>query len=115
LRAAPGEAEARHDFVENQERIVLIANVPQELEKSGPRRIQPGIARHRLDDDSGDLPGIRFEKRANGFLVIERREHRMLRERGGHARAVWMSERERARSRLDQKGISMPVVASLEL
>ena len=86
LRAALGQAEAGHHLVENQQRAVGLGDLAEEFQIARLRQIQPGVARHRLDDDAGDLIFVRGEGRLHRLSVVERQDDGVLRERRRHAR-----------------------------
>jgi hypothetical protein len=58
VRAAEGDAKARHDLVEDQQRAVLAAQRAQPLEVARSRRDAAHVAGDRLDDDRRDLAGV---------------------------------------------------------
>lgn len=84
-------------------RIGARLDLAQKLQVARPGQIQPRVARHRLDDDAGDVAGVRRKSRPHRLRIIERQHNRMLRERRRNARAVRMPKRERARARLHQQ------------
>src|SRR5581483_9448366 len=57
LRAAQGEAEAGHYFIEDEQGAVMRGDLAQELQVAGPGRHASHVADNRLDDHAGDLPG----------------------------------------------------------
>ena len=115
LRAAPGEAEAGHDFVEDQQCAIGFRDLTEKFQVARFRQIQAGIAGHGFDDDASDLILVRGECGFDGVDVIERQNDGVLREGGGNARAVGIAERERAGTGFDQKRIGVTVVAAVEL
>ena len=77
LRAAQRHAEARHHFVENQQRAVTRGQFAQRFEKSRRGRNAAHVADHRLDDHRGDLrrraprtPAPRRRSNCNGSAIV---------------------------------------------
>ena len=115
LRPAPGKTKAGHHFIENQQRAVVCRDFSQEFKVARLGQIQTGVARHRFDDDAGDLSLVGFKRGFDGVGVVERHDNGVLRERRRHARAIRMTKGQRAGAGLDQQRIGMPVVAAVEL
>ena len=63
LRAARRQAETGHHFVENQQRAVRLRDLAQKFQIARFGQIKSGVARHRLDDDAGDLIFVRAQTR----------------------------------------------------
>src|SRR5690606_16011214 len=53
--ATGGDAEPRHDLIEQQERAVLPGDVAKPLEETLGRLDHTHVAGYRLDDDRGDV------------------------------------------------------------
>ena len=79
LRAAPGDAEAGHHFVEQQQRAVLVAQLAQALQISGGGQDHAHVSRDRLDDEAGDLVGVFLEDCFGLFEVVVVRRRRCWR------------------------------------
>jgi len=61
---APVAASCAHaalHFIENQEQIVLVANIPQSLEPFGAKMIIAPFALDGFDDDGGDVGAALFD------------------------------------------------------
>ena len=95
--APPGaRRKAGHHLIENQQRAVRLRDFAQKFQITRPRQINPGIARHRLDDDGGNLIFVRSERSFHRFGVVEWQNDCMFRKIGGHTGAVRMAKRQRA-------------------
>ena len=115
LRAAHVHTEAGHHFIEDKDRAVAVAEVPQPLQESGPRCDQVHVARDRLDNHPGDLVGMRLESGGDFVEIVISEHQRLAGDRRRHARRRRLAEGERARARLDQQAVSVAVIAAFEL
>ena len=114
LRAAPGQPEAGHDFIKNQERAIVLGDFAEEFQKARAGQVQPRIAGDGFDDDAGNLAGVRREGGLHRRDIIVRHHDGVLRERGGNARAVRMTEGQRPGTGTHKQGIHVPMIAAVE-
>ena len=91
------------------------AKFAQQFEKTRLREVQPGVGRHRLQDDGRNRRALRAESRAHGGVVVEGQRDGHFRERARHAGAVRLAVGQRAAAGFDQQRIDVPVVAAGEL
>ena len=114
LGAAIGEAEPRHDLVEDQRHPILGGDLAQFLEKAGRRRDD---ALKRLDDDAGELVPVLLDQAFDDLRVVERRDDHVV------AHAFWDAGRVRHRRReipgafrcqRHQRIVAHAVIAALE-
>src|SRR5437870_813619 len=94
---------------------MLGRNSPEMLQVSSLRNIKPGIARNRLQNNSGDLPKVGRESGSDTFDIIERQNDGVLSEGSRHSGAIWMTEGKRARPGFYQQRIHMAMVTTVEL
>jgi hypothetical protein len=115
LRAAGREAEAGHHLVEDQHRLLLCRDLPEQFQVARSWQIQARVARHRLDDDRRDFAPVRGEARFQCLHVVVGQHERVLGEVRRHARAVGVAEGQRAGAGLHQQAVRVAVVAAVEL
>jgi len=70
LRPARGQAEARHDLVEDQDRAVLVTERAQILQEPRQRRDTSHVAGHRLDNDGRHLSRVSLQQGADRAGVV---------------------------------------------
>ena len=85
LRAAVGEPEAGHHFVEHQQRTVLRGERAEPLEEALGGWDAAHVAGHRLDDQRCDLRAVLFEQLLGGREIVVRQGQRGLGDVGGDA------------------------------
>ena len=115
LRPTRCNAEARDHLVEDQQRTIPLGQLAKPREEPAERRNHSHVGRDRFDDHGGDLAGMRLEQRLDGSQVVVDRDQRLRRHRLRHAGAARYRERRRARTRLDQQRVGVPVISALEL
>ena len=115
LHALRADAKARHHLIENQHRAVLCAHAPQGLEEARLRLDQVHVARHRLDDDGGNLAAARLEHLFDLLQVVEIDHDRVLGKIGRHTARGRVAESQQTRARLHQQAVGVTVIATLEL
>ena len=103
LRPAEGDAEAGHHLVENEHAAIVIAEFAQAFEKTRLRRDAIHIARHRLDDDAGDLAADLREGVAHLIELVVIQRQRMFRQRRRHPGRRGHAQRQRAGAGLHQQ------------
>ena len=114
LDAAEGEAEAGHDFVEDEEGAVGVGEVAELLEESGCGEDEAGVGGVGFEDDGGDLVG---ELGKGSFDEIDAVEGEGDGEGGeglGDAGAIGLAEGEGSTAGFDEEGVDMAVVAACE-
>src|SRR5690606_28673989 len=115
LRTAVRDAEAGHDFVEDQQGAMLARDRANALEEAGRRWDEAAVADHRLDDDAGDALPLRLQQSAQcadgvvGSGAPERGR------RARTTRRVGQAERRDATPRLVEEVVGVTVVAPLDL
>ena len=82
-RTAVRDAEAGHDFVEDEQRAGFVGEVTQPIEEAGLGRDIAAVAAHRFDDDGRKLRRLAA---CDGARLLEVVEGRRERERGEHLR-----------------------------
>src|SRR5690606_2854086 len=93
LRTAVRDAEAGHDFVEDQQGAMLARDRANALEEAGRRWDEAAVADHRLDDDAGDALPLRLEQCAQCVGVVVGNGARELGRRARNTRRVGQAER----------------------
>ena len=111
LRPAPGDAEAGHHLVEQQQRPVLVAQLAQALQVPLGRRDDAHVPRDGLDDEAGDLPRVLLEHRTCIGEVVVMDDHGVPRHRPRHAGAARRPERQRPAAGRDEQPVDVAVVA----
>lgn len=114
LHAAGRDAEARHDFVKDEQGIVPERDFPQKMEKIVLREVKPCVSREGLQDDGGDVAPMEFKGFFHRFPVVVGHRNGELGHFPGYACAVRFSEGERPGARRHQQGVHMAVVAADE-
>ncbi len=115
LRTAEGDAEARHHFVEDQQRAMLRAQRTQVLQVALARRDAVGVADHRFDDQAGDVATLLFEQGGGRFEVVVGQGQGQFAQPGRDARRGRHAQGQHAAAGLDQERVAMAVVAAFEL
>jgi hypothetical protein len=115
LRPACGRAEARDHLIEDEQRILAIADAAKALEKAVTRRHEPHVACDWLDEDGRNLSVVGLEESLDRIEVVESCEQRIVRNRNGHTGTGRNAERRRARPCLDEERIRVSVIAPFEL
>jgi hypothetical protein len=108
-------AKARHHLVEDQHGAVLVANVPQPLQKSRFRHHEVHVACDRLDDDAGDVVACLRECGFHRREIVVGNHNGLIRNRSRHARRRRLAERQRARAGFHEQAVAVTVIAALEL
>ena len=111
LYAAGRDAEARHDFVKDEQGVVAERDFPQEVEETVLREVKPGVGREGLQDDGGDVVPMELKGFLHCFPVIVGNGDGELGHLPGNACAVRLPEGERAGACRHQQGVHMAVVA----
>ena len=113
--APPGrDPEPRHHLVEYEHRAVLVAALPKRLQKPRHRRYAVHVSGNRLDDHRSDPFAEPGERLAHCAGIVEAQRESVLGKSCGDAGRGRHAEGERARTRLDEQGIRVPVVAAFE-
>ena len=108
LAAAPGDAEAGDDLVDDEQRAHTVALGPEALEEAGLRGDQAHVGRDGLDDHAG---GVLVELRHDVVGHDGRVGHGRL----GDARRAGQPERGEAGARLGKEEVAVAVVVAREL
>ena len=74
LVATPCGSEAGHDFVEDEEGVLFIADFAEPLEEAVRRTDVPHVAGERFDDDRGDVVSFGLHDLADGIEIVVRCE-----------------------------------------
>ncbi len=115
LCTAEGESEAGHDFVENQDSAPSCAVIARSaFEVAGRGRNAAGIADDGLDDDAGNLTLIPREGLLDRGDVVIRQGEGVLNGFLWNAGGTGNAEGGDAGAGLDQQGVGVTVVATLE-
>ena len=104
------DAEPRDHLVPDEERAVVLGEVPQRLVVAVLRHHDALVREDRFDEDGGDVVAVLLEHLVDGLLVVERDRKRVLGERlrdtgRGGARVVGVA--------LDERRLLRAVVAAL--
>ena len=115
LRAAKGEAETRHDLVEDQKRAVVRSDRSHRFQIAARGGNASHVADHRLDDHAGNLlfeflKGL-FER--VGVVVGQRQGE--LGEFFGNSSGPRNAERGHTGTSFHEQGVGVSVIAALEL
>jgi hypothetical protein len=120
--AAPAQFRAGFDFVENEQRAVLVAYLAQAFQKTGPRHAEAHVHENRLENNRGNLAGILFEPPLDRGQIIERGDLYVGDGRLGHAETAsdrgWIVDVAvvgRVRLHADQRAVMQAVVGAFEL
>mmetsp|Transcript_25013 Transcript_25013/g.64556 ORF Transcript_25013/g.64556 Transcript_25013/m.64556 type:complete len:300 (-) Transcript_25013:599-1498(-) len=103
LSTAIRHAEARHHLVEDEDRAVLGRERAEALEEGLVRLDEARVADDGLEDDGGDLAGVRVENGLDRRQVVVLCAQGPLRRAARHARRVGEAERRNARARLHKE------------
>ena len=87
----------------------------QGFQETWLRRNAVHIARHRLDDDAGNLLTDLGKARFNAFRVVVGECDGVLGQRGRHARRAGLAVGQSTGARFYQQGVRVAVVVTLEL
>ena len=115
LRSSAGDAKAGHHFIENQQRIVSVADRAQSRQKLGARRDVSHVADERLDDNRRNLFATFGKDRAHRIDIVIRNDDGIGCRAARNARRVRNPERQRARPGRDEKHIGGAVIAAGKL
>jgi len=114
LVAAAGEAEAGHDFVEDEDGIVSGAEFAEGFEEAWFGEVKASVGGDGFDDDRGDFVAAGMEEGAESWFVVVRESDGEGGEIGGNACAVWGTVSEGAATGFDEEGIDMAMIAAFE-
>ena len=114
-RALRADAETGHHLVEDQHGAMLRAVLAQGFEEAGRRRHQIHVARHRLDDDTGDLAAALGEQALDLADVVVVEHEGVRGDVGRHPGRTRLAEGERAGTGLHQQTVGVAVITALEL
>ncbi|MNT41747.1 hypothetical protein D3C72_1781200 [compost metagenome] len=89
LRAAQGNTEAGHHFVEDQHDAVLVTQAAQAFEEPRRWRHAVHVAGHRLDDDARHFLANFSKHLLDGADVVERQGQGVLGKRRRYASGAW--------------------------
>src|SRR5438477_263948 len=119
---APSELCAGLDFVEDQQRAVLRADVAQPLEEPGLRHAQSDVHHNGLENNAGDLVGIFLEAALDAREIVESSDDdvgeggfRHATTAGNRIGCVRIAAVFRLRLNADERGVMQSMVAALEL
>ncbi len=116
LRGASARgAESRHHLVEDEERAVMVAELPQARKEVRPGRDHTHVSEDRLEDHRGDPARLSRKGRFDGPEVVEGGDPRLRGDRSRNAGRVGHAERLEPRPSAYEKGIGVAVVATVEL
>ena len=113
-RPLQGNAEARHDFVENEKRAVSLCERAQLRKKTRLRHDETDVAEKRFDDNCGDFVPVFRKKFFRRIKVVVGQNKSVRRRARRYAEAVGLPESHRARTGFHEKRIDVSVVASGE-
>ena len=115
LHAAESEAESRHDFVEDEQRAVLGAELADGGEVAGLGGDEADVADVGFEDDAGDLIGMGGKRGGQGGGVIKWKDDGLAGETCGDAGAIRVPVGQGAGTSFDEQGIRMTMVAAGKL
>lgn len=115
LDAGFAEAEAGHDFIEDEEGAVLLGDGGEEAEVAGLGEDEAGVGGVGLDDDGGDFLAFFGENFGEGFGFVVGEDDGFFCEGFGDAGGVWLAVGECAGACGDEEGVAVAVVAAVEL
>ena len=103
LCAGKPKAESGHYLVKNEDALIVIANLPERLQKSRLWRYAVHIPRYRFDDDAGNLLAPFPESSAHAFRIVEGERKGMISQISGHPRRAGHTQGQRAGACLHQQ------------
>ena len=112
--AAERDAEAGHDFVDDQQRAVMRGELAQSCEISLRRNDAAGVSHDGLDDDGGDRVGMRGKRGFHGGKIVVGQRQRQLCNLFRHARRAGNAECRHAGAGFDEQPVGMAVIAALK-
>ena len=115
LGAALSDAEARHDFVDDEDGAVLRAELAHRAKEFGVAADHVHVAGDGFDDHAGDVVAPLGEGVLKLLRVVVLEHERVLRHGGGNTGRGRIAEGEHAGARLDEERVGVAVVAALEL
>mmetsp|Transcript_4689 Transcript_4689/g.8957 ORF Transcript_4689/g.8957 Transcript_4689/m.8957 type:complete len:302 (+) Transcript_4689:104-1009(+) len=115
LGTTEGDTESSHDFVKDQKGTVILGHLSESLQECLVGLDESGVTYDGFEDDGGDFVLVFLENRFNGFQIVVLSTESTLSGRLGYTGGIGETQSGDTRSSLDQEGISVTVVASLEL
>ena len=115
LGTAQRDAETGHHLIKNQDAAVLVTNVAQGFQETWLRRNAVHIARHRLDDDAGNLLTDLGKARFHPLRVVIGECNGVLGQRRRNTRRAGLAVGQGTGARFYQQGVRVAVVVTLEL
>lgn len=115
LSAAGVDAEAGHDFIEDEEGFVVGAERTEFVEEVGVWEVETCVCWDGFEDDGGGLGAEVMEVSLQGLDVVEGEGRGECSKFGGDAGAVGLAEGEGAAAGFDEEGIYVSVVTAVEL
>src|SRR5215208_6082597 len=109
------DAESCHHLVEYEKRTGVVGECTKPFQKIGIRRNKSRIADDRLDNNGGDSTLILAHQVHRGLEVVERSRQGEGSELGGNAWRIRKAQRRDTGTRVNQKGISVSMIAAFEL
>src|SRR5882762_4827422 len=85
--AAPGQLGAGLDFVEDQQRAILVANIAQSLKEAGLRETETDVHKDGLEDDRGNLSRMLLKTIFDALQIVEAGDNNILERSLRHAPA----------------------------
>jgi len=114
LDAGFSEAEAGHDFVEDEECAELLGDACEKVEVAGLGEDEAGVGGVGFDDDGGDEFAFFLEEGGEGFGVVVREDEGVFGEVLWHTGGVGFAVGEGTGAGGDEEGIAVAVVAAVE-
>mmetsp|Transcript_35417 Transcript_35417/g.60179 ORF Transcript_35417/g.60179 Transcript_35417/m.60179 type:complete len:346 (+) Transcript_35417:49-1086(+) len=115
LSTTVGYTESSHNFVENADSSVLGTQVTDALKELFVGFDETRVSNNRLQDNGGNFILVLIKDCLDRVQVVVFGAKSGLGSTGGNSRTIRKTQSGNSRSCLDQEGISMSVVASLEL
>ncbi len=113
-RAAECDTETGHDFVDDEQRALICGEGAQTGEIARGRRNAAGIADDGLDDDGGNLAGMRGKSGFNGAQIVVGQSEGKVCDLVRHACRSRNAKCRDAGAGFDQKAVGVAVIAALE-
>ena len=107
--------ESGHDLVEDEKSAVVLRELTDALEELLVGLDEAGVANDRFEDDGSDLILVLVKDGLDGIKVVVLGAVGGLGGRGGDTGGIGKAKGGDAGSSLDEEGVSVAVVASLEL
>ena len=114
LGAVQGRAEAAHDFVEDEDRAMLLCFVTQELQIAFFRQDQAHVAGNGFDDDGGNVVAAAVHEFPEGVGIVIGDGQCILGRAGCDAWAVGLAEGGGTGTGFDQQAVAVAVIAADE-